>query len=123
MNEEDAVRRGVSYDVYRQSMFEIDRAVVESEEAGFAKVLVAKGTDRILGATIVSERAGDLIHEFVLAMKAGIGLKTISQTVHIYPTYAEVSRKLADQQQKRRLTGFARRITTWLYRRRRKRVS
>lgn len=81
------------------------------------KVLVAKGTDRILGATIVSERAGNLIHEFALAMKAGFGLKTISQTMHVYPTYAEVTRKLADHQQKKRLTGFAKRITSFFYRR------
>jgi pyruvate/2-oxoglutarate dehydrogenase complex dihydrolipoamide dehydrogenase (E3) component len=120
LNEEDAVRRGIPYDVYRQPMEEIDRAVVESEETGFAKVLVAKRRDRILGATIVSERAGDLIHEFVLAMKAGVGLQTISQTVHVYPTYSEVARKLADQQQRRRLTRFARRVTGWLYRRARR---
>jgi len=120
LNEEEAVRRGIPYDVYRQPMEEIDRAVVESEETGFAKVLVAKRRDRILGATIVSERAGDLIHEFVLAMKAGVGLQTISQTVHVYPTYSEVARKLADQQQRRRLTRFARRVTGWLYRRARR---
>ena len=89
----------------------------ESEEEGFAKVLTRKGTDRILGATIVGERAGDLIHEFVLAMKAGIGLKTISGTIHAYPTYAEIARKVADAQQKSRLTPFAKKLFAWLYRR------
>jgi pyruvate/2-oxoglutarate dehydrogenase complex dihydrolipoamide dehydrogenase (E3) component len=123
LNEEEAVRRGIAYDLYRQPMYEIDRAVVESEETGFAKVLASTRGDRILGATIVSERAGDLIHEFALAMKAGIGLETISRTVHAYPTYAEVARMLADQQQKKRLNPLARRVTGWLYRRARRSVS
>jgi hypothetical protein len=86
-------------------------------------VLASRRGDRILGATIVSERAGDLIHEFALAMKAGVGLQTISRTVHVYPTYAEVARMLADQQQKKRLNPFARRVTGWLYRRARHSVS
>jgi pyruvate/2-oxoglutarate dehydrogenase complex dihydrolipoamide dehydrogenase (E3) component len=123
LNEEEAVRRGIAYDLYRQPMDEVDRAVVESEETGFAKVLASRRGDRILGATIVSERAGDLIHEFALAMKAGIGLETISRTVHAYPTYAEVARKLADQREKKRLTRIAKRVTTWLYRRARRSVS
>jgi pyruvate/2-oxoglutarate dehydrogenase complex dihydrolipoamide dehydrogenase (E3) component len=122
INEEEAVRRGISYDLYRQPMYEIDRAVVESEEMGFAKVLVSRRGDRILGATIVSERAGDLIHEFALAMKAGVGLQTISRTVHVYPTYAEVARMLADQSQRKRLTRFAKRVTAWLYRRARRSI-
>jgi pyruvate/2-oxoglutarate dehydrogenase complex dihydrolipoamide dehydrogenase (E3) component len=123
INEDQARAKGVPYDLYTQRVEEVDRAVVESEETGFAKVLVEKGGDRILGATIVSERAGDLIHEFVLAMKARVGLKTISQTVHIYPTYAEIARKLADQQQRTRLTPFARRLAGWLYQRARRRIS
>ena len=122
LNEEEAVRRGIAYDLYRQPMYEIDRAVVESEETGFAKVLASRRGDRILGATIVSDRAGDLIAEFALAMKAGIGLETISRTVHAYPTYAEVARMVADQQQKKRLPRFARRVTGWLYRRARKKA-
>jgi pyruvate/2-oxoglutarate dehydrogenase complex dihydrolipoamide dehydrogenase (E3) component len=99
-------------------MEDLDRAVIESEEAGFAKVLTAKETDRILGATIVAERAGDLIHELVLAMRAGLGLKRISGTIHAYRTFAEVARKAADRYQRGRLTPAMRRITTWLYRRR-----
>jgi pyruvate/2-oxoglutarate dehydrogenase complex dihydrolipoamide dehydrogenase (E3) component len=110
----------VEFDVWRQPLEEVDRAVVESEEAGFAKVLTRKGRDRILGATIVSERAGDLVHELVLAMKAGVGLKEISGTIHAYPTFAEVSRRLADGYQKSRLTPGVRRLFAWLYRRARK---
>ncbi len=121
LNEEQAIKRRVRYDVYKEPMLDVDRAVVEAEDAGFAKVLVAKGTDRILGATIVSARAGELIHEFALAMKAGVGLKAISDTVHAYPTYSEIARHLADQQQKKRLTPRAKKIFAWFYRRARRR--
>jgi pyruvate/2-oxoglutarate dehydrogenase complex dihydrolipoamide dehydrogenase (E3) component len=114
-NETEARKRGVAFDVWREPLEEVDRAVVESEETGFAKVLTPKGGDRVLGATIVSERAGDLVHELVLAMKAGVGLKEISSTIHAYPTFAEVSRKVADEYQKSRLTPGLRRLFEWLY--------
>jgi Pyridine nucleotide-disulphide oxidoreductase, dimerisation domain len=67
--------------------------------------------------TLVAERAGDLLHEFVLAMKADIGLATVAATVHAYPTLAEIAKKVADRQQKSRLTPFARRVLAWRYRR------
>ena len=117
LNETEAEKNGVAVDVFKLPLSEVDRAVVESEEEGFGKVLTKKGTDRILGGTIVAERAGDLIHELVLAMKAGVGLKTISGTIHAYPTYAEIARKLADAQQKSRLTPMAKRILRWRWRR------
>jgi pyruvate/2-oxoglutarate dehydrogenase complex dihydrolipoamide dehydrogenase (E3) component len=120
LNEEEAVKRSVRYDVYKQAMTATDRAIVEGTEAGFAKVLVARGTDRILGATIVSARAGELIHEFALAMKTGVGLKTISSLVHAYPTYSEIARKLGDELQMRRLTPRIRALFAWLYRRARR---
>jgi pyruvate/2-oxoglutarate dehydrogenase complex dihydrolipoamide dehydrogenase (E3) component len=116
LNETEAAAKGVACDVWKQPLEDVDRAVVESEEEGFAKVLTEKGSDRILGATIVAERAGDLVHEFVLAMKAKVGLKEISGTIHAYPTYAEIARKVADRQQKSRLTPFARRVFSALYR-------
>jgi pyruvate/2-oxoglutarate dehydrogenase complex dihydrolipoamide dehydrogenase (E3) component len=99
---------------------DLDRAVVESEDAGFVKVLTAKGSDKILGATVVGPHAGDLLHEFVLAMKAGIGLGTIASTIHAYPTFAELARKAGDKFNKTRLTPRAKKIFTWLYRRARK---
>jgi pyruvate/2-oxoglutarate dehydrogenase complex dihydrolipoamide dehydrogenase (E3) component len=120
LTETDARKRGVEFDVWRQPLEEVDRAVVESEEVGFAKVLTPKGGGRILGATIVSERAGDLLHELVLAMKGGLGLEEISGTIHAYPTFAEVSRRLADRYQKSRLTPGIRRLFEWLYRRARR---
>jgi len=119
LSEEEAKQKGVAVDVWVQPMREVDRAVVESSEDGFAKVLTERGRDRILGATIAGERAGDLIHELVLAMKHGIGLKAISATIHAYPTFAEVARKTADRYQRSRLTPAARRLFEWLYRRQR----
>jgi pyruvate/2-oxoglutarate dehydrogenase complex dihydrolipoamide dehydrogenase (E3) component len=115
LNEQDAVRAGFAYDLYKLSMNQVDRAVVESEELGFAKVLVAKGSDRILGATIVSERAGDLIHEIALAMTAGLGLSAIARTIHAYPTFSEILRQIADAQQRSRLTPLARKLFGGIY--------
>jgi pyruvate/2-oxoglutarate dehydrogenase complex dihydrolipoamide dehydrogenase (E3) component len=117
LNETEAKQRNVAYDLIRLEIKEVDRAVVERQENGFVKVLVAKGTDRILGATLVCENAGDLLHEFVLAMKCGIGLGKISATTHAYPTFAELARKAGDKYNKSRLTPSARRIFGWLYRR------
>ncbi len=115
LNENEAKAQRIACDVWTLRLEEVDRAVVESEEVGFAKVLTAKGSDRILGVTLVSEGAGDLLHEFVLAMKADVGLKTISDMIHAYPTFAEIARKVADRQQKARLTPFAKKLFAWLY--------
>ena len=120
LNEREAEQKGIPCDVWKQPLSELDRAIVESEAEGFAKVLTEKGSDRILGVTLVAERAGDLLHEFVLAMKSGVGLKTISGTIHAYPTYAEIARKVADAQQKSRLTPFAKKLFAWMYRRARR---
>jgi pyruvate/2-oxoglutarate dehydrogenase complex dihydrolipoamide dehydrogenase (E3) component len=117
LSEAEAQRQGVAHDVWRQPMSEVDRAVLESEERGFAKVLTAAGSDTILGVTLVAERAGEVIHEFAVAMKAGMGLKALSTTIHAYPTFAEVARKAADRYQRSRLTPRARRLFAWLYRR------
>ncbi len=117
LTEATAKKRNVEYDLITQRIDEVDRAVVESAESGFAKILVAKGTDEIIGVTLVCESAGDLLHEFVLAMKYGIGLGKISATTHAYPTFAELARKVGDKYNKTRLTPRARKIFAWLYRR------
>jgi pyruvate/2-oxoglutarate dehydrogenase complex dihydrolipoamide dehydrogenase (E3) component len=104
-------------------MKEVDRAIVESAEEGFARVLTEKGGDRILGVTLVAEHAGDLVHELALAMKAGIGLKQVSATIHAYPTLAAVSQRTADLYQRSRLTPLTRKLFGWLYARARKRLS
>ena len=119
LNEREAKARHIAYDAFTARFEEVDRAVLDGAPAGFARVLTAKGKDRILGVTIVGEHAGDLLPEFVLAMKNEIGLTKIAQTVHLYPTLSEIARKVADEQQKGRLTPFARRVTDWLYRRQR----
>jgi pyruvate/2-oxoglutarate dehydrogenase complex dihydrolipoamide dehydrogenase (E3) component len=119
LNEAEARARGVPHDVWSCPFGEVDRAVVEREEEGFVKVLTAKGGDRILGVTMVGERAGDLVHELVLAMKNRVGLRGVSATIHAYPTFAEAARKAADRAQKARLTPLAARVLARVYRWRR----
>jgi pyruvate/2-oxoglutarate dehydrogenase complex dihydrolipoamide dehydrogenase (E3) component len=82
----------------------VDRAVLDGEADGFVAAHVRKGTDRIVGATVVAAHAGEMIGEVVLAMTRGLGLATLSQTIHPYPTQAEVLRRLGDAWQKTRLT-------------------
>ena len=120
LSEEEARRKNIGYDLFVVPLEDVDRAVVESEELGFAKILAAKGSDKILGGTIVATHAGDLLHEFVLAMKASIGLGTIASTIHAYPTFAELARKAGDKYNKTRLTPRAKKIFTWLYERARR---
>jgi len=117
LSEEEARKEGVEYDLYRQPMSEVDRAVVENATAGFAKVLTRKGTDKLLGATIVAEHAGDLLQPLVLAMHAGLGLGKVAAAIHPYPTFVEVERKAGDAYSKTRLTPRAKRVFSWLYQR------
>jgi pyruvate/2-oxoglutarate dehydrogenase complex dihydrolipoamide dehydrogenase (E3) component len=117
LTESKARKEGIEYDLIEQEMKEVDRAVVERAEAGFARVLVRRGSDGVIGATIVGEHAGELIQEFVLAIKHGIGLKQIASTVYSYPTFASLVLKSAEKLNKKRLTARARKITGWLYRR------
>lgn len=104
MTAEQATAGGIEIDTYRQDLAGVDRAILEGRTEGFAKVHVRKGTDKIVGATIVAENAGDMISEITLAMTNGIGLKGIGSTIHPYPTQADVIRKLGDQYNKTRLT-------------------
>jgi pyruvate/2-oxoglutarate dehydrogenase complex dihydrolipoamide dehydrogenase (E3) component len=120
LSETEAKKAGIAHDVWTQPLAEVDRAIVESETQGFAKVITEKGSDRILGAAIVAERGGDLVHEIVVAMRAGVGLKDLSGTIHAYPTYAELTRRAADRQQRSRLTPRAKALFEWLYRRARR---
>ena len=89
LNETEAKERGIACEVSRYGLGELDRAIADGVAQGFVKVLTVPGRDRILGATIVGEHAGDLIVEFIGAMKHGIGLNKILGTIHIYPTFAE----------------------------------
>lgn len=110
LTEREAKKLDIEYELIEQRMSEVDRAVVESAESGFARILLKKGSDKILGATVVAEHAGDLLQPFVLAMRHGLGLSKIGATIHPYPTFVEYARKLADHHNRKRLTPFARKI-------------
>ncbi len=92
LNELDAREQGIPYEVTRYPLSDLDRALADGEATGEIKVLTVPGKDRILGATIVGSHAGDLIAEFVLAMKHGIGLNKILGTIHAYPTWMEANK-------------------------------
>jgi len=95
LNEQDAKQQDIDYDVVRYGIDDLDRAIADGVAHGFVKVLTQPGKDKILGVTIVGEHAGDLIAEFILAMKHGIGLNKILGTIHIYPTMAEANKYVA----------------------------
>ena len=95
LNENDAKAQNIAYEVTTYGIDELDRAIADESACGLVKVLTVPGKDRILGATIVGERAGELIVEFVSAMKHGIGLNKILGTIHIYPTLAEANKYAA----------------------------
>lgn len=95
LNEQDAKQQNIPYEVVSYGIDDLDRAIADSEAHGFVKVLTQPGKDKILGVTIVGEHAGDLIAEFVLAMKHGLGLNKILGTIHIYPTMAEANKYVA----------------------------
>ncbi len=113
--EKDAHQDGIAFDTYIQHFSEVDRAILAGETEGFVKVLTRRGTDQILGATIVAPHAGDLISEITVAMKNGLGLKQLGSTIHPYPTQAEAIRKLGDQFNRTRLTPFVKSLfRKWL---------
>lgn len=95
LNEREASARNIAFEVTRFEMHELDRAIADSATKGFVKVLTVPGKDRILGAAIVGEHAGDLLAEFVLAMRHGLGLNKILGTIHAYPTLAEANKYVA----------------------------
>lgn len=95
LNETEAKEKNIAYEVVRYGLDDLDRAIADGESHGFVKMLTVPGKDRILGVTIVGEHAGDLIAEYVLAMRHGIGLNKILGTIHIYPTLAEANKYAA----------------------------
>jgi pyruvate/2-oxoglutarate dehydrogenase complex dihydrolipoamide dehydrogenase (E3) component len=97
LNEQEAREKGIAYEVTRYGIEDLDRAIADSAAHGWVKVLTVPGKDRILGATIVGEHAGDLLAEFVLAMKHGLGLNKILGTIHTYPTLAEANKYAAGE--------------------------
>ena len=95
LNETEAKEKGVAYEVHTYPIDDLDRAIADSEAHGLVKVLVRPGTDKILGCTIAGTNAGEIIAEFVAAMRHGFGLGKILGTIHIYPTYAESNKYAA----------------------------
>jgi pyruvate/2-oxoglutarate dehydrogenase complex dihydrolipoamide dehydrogenase (E3) component len=113
--EPQAREQGVAVDTLVQDLRGVDRAILEGEVEGFAKVHLKQGTDQIVGATIVARNAGDLISELTLAKTHGLGLKKVGSTIHPYPTQAEAIRKLGDQYNRTRLTPLVKRLLrAWL---------
>jgi pyruvate/2-oxoglutarate dehydrogenase complex dihydrolipoamide dehydrogenase (E3) component/uncharacterized membrane protein YdjX (TVP38/TMEM64 family) len=117
LNESDAKEQGISYEVTTYGIDDLDRAIADSEAHGFVKVLTVPGKDRILGVTIVGEHAGDLIAEYVLAMRHGLGLNKVLGTIHIYPTLAEANKYAAGEWKRahvpERLLGWVAKFHRW----------
>ena len=114
MYERDAKEKGYEVDTFVKPLDQVDRGLIDAE-MGFVKVLVKKGTDRILGATIVARHAGEMISEITLAMVAGVGLTTLSGIIHPYPTQAEAIQQVGDLYRRTRLTPLVKKlVSTWL---------
>ena len=117
LSERDAAEQDIDVEVTRYEFAELDRAVAESARKGFIKVLTPPGKDKILGVTIVSEHAGDLLAEFVMAMKHDLGLNKILGTIHAYPTWAEGAKYAAGNWKRanapEKLLGFVEKFHTW----------
>ncbi|HEY4485152.1 MAG TPA: FAD-dependent oxidoreductase, partial [Nitrospiria bacterium] len=111
---DEAAARGLQTEAFSFQMNEVDRAILDGEDRGYAQVRILKGTDRIVGATIVASHAGEMISELTLAMRAGAGLGKIGGTIHPYPTQSEVIRKTANAWRKTRFTqGQKKFLTRW----------
>jgi pyruvate/2-oxoglutarate dehydrogenase complex dihydrolipoamide dehydrogenase (E3) component len=106
----EAEQRGIDVDTLRIDMKDVDRALLDGATEGFLKIHLRRGSDEILGATIVADHAGDLLAELCLALTQKIGLGKIAETIHPYPTTAEILKKAADSYNRTRLTPIARRF-------------
>ncbi len=108
--EKNAKEKGIAIDTIQIDMSTVDRAILDGETQGLLKVHLKKGSDQILGASLVARHAGDMISEMTLAMVAGAGLGTLAKTIHPYPTQAEVFKKAADAYSRTRLTPFVKKL-------------
>jgi pyruvate/2-oxoglutarate dehydrogenase complex dihydrolipoamide dehydrogenase (E3) component/uncharacterized membrane protein YdjX (TVP38/TMEM64 family) len=118
LNEQDARQQGIAYEVTNYGIDDLDRAITDEEAHGVVKILTVPGKDKILGATIVGEHAGDLLAEYVAAMRHGLGLNQILRTIHIYPTLAEANKYAAGAwkraHQPRTLLAWVERYHAWM---------
>ncbi|MBC3884069.1 FAD-dependent oxidoreductase [Undibacterium griseum] len=118
LNEQDARKKGIAYEVTKFGIDDLDRAIADGNAHGFVKVLTVPGKDKILGVTIMGEHAGDLLAEFVLAMKHGLGLNKVLGTIHTYPTMAEANKYVAGEWKRahapQRLLALLERYHSWM---------
>jgi pyruvate/2-oxoglutarate dehydrogenase complex dihydrolipoamide dehydrogenase (E3) component len=118
LNETEAKERNIPYEVTVYGIDDLDRAIADEEAHGVVKVLTVPGKDRILGVTIAGEHAGELIAEFIAAMRHGIGLNKILGTIHIYPTFTEANKFAAGVWKRahapQRLLGYVERFHAWM---------
>jgi pyruvate/2-oxoglutarate dehydrogenase complex dihydrolipoamide dehydrogenase (E3) component len=115
MYERDAQEKGIAVDTFVRPLNDIDRAIADGEEEGFVKIHVRKGTDKILGATVVARHAGEMLSEITLAIVGNVGLKILANVIHPYPTQAEAIKQVADAYNRTRLTPFVKKLfTRWL---------
>ncbi len=118
LNELDAKRAGIKYEMVKYELSDLDRAITDSEDHGFVKVLTVPGKDKILGVTIVGNHAPDMIAEYILAMKHGLGLNKILGTIHIYPTMSEANKFAAGIWKKthapEKLLKWIKKYHTWM---------
>ena len=113
--EKQAQDQGIEIDTFTRELTDVDRSILEGRTNGLVRVHVRKGTDRIIGATIVASNAGDMISEITLAMTNGLGLKHIAGTIHPYPTQAEAIRQVADAYNRTRLTPMVKNLfSRWM---------
>ncbi len=117
LNEQEAREKGIAYEMVKYGLDDLDRAIADSEAHGFVKVLTVPGKDKILGVTIVGTHAGDLLAEYVLAMKLGAGMNKILGTIHTYPTLAEANKYAAGEwkraHQPKKLLEWVARYHNW----------
>jgi pyruvate/2-oxoglutarate dehydrogenase complex dihydrolipoamide dehydrogenase (E3) component len=113
--EAEAKANGFDVETYTYKLDEVDRAILEGEEEGFARVHIQVGTDKLLGATIVAAHAGEMIGEWSVAMKAGAGAKLIASTIHPYPTRAEANKKAVNLWRKARFSPRTKRVLMKLF--------
>jgi len=115
MYERDAQEKGIAVGTFVRPLNDVDRAIADGEEEGFVKIHVKKGTDKILGATIVARHAGEMLGEITLAIVGNLGLGILANVIHTYPTQSEAIKQVADAYKRTRLTPFVKRLfSRWL---------
>jgi pyruvate/2-oxoglutarate dehydrogenase complex dihydrolipoamide dehydrogenase (E3) component len=114
MSESEANKKNIPHKVYRFSFGDIDRAQTSGDTAGFVKVVTRPG-GRLLGAAIVGPHAGELIHEYALALTKKMDISELSHVIHIYPTLSQINRRVADERRKQKLTATVKKLLRWIF--------